>query len=97
MTVNTTLIKIGNSTGVIIPAKILKSLSLSGKDKVNISEENGRITICASTVNDKQTPFSALDAWYDENGYDDSENIDASLDYVASLRAGRNNKDIPRW
>lgn len=94
---NTTLIRIGNSTGVVIPAKILKSLSLSVKDKVSIGEENGRITLRKIPDNTEKTPFSALDSWCSENGYERPESIDDALDYIARIRSIRCNKDIPQW
>ncbi len=97
MMTNTTLIRIGNSTGVVIPARILKSLSLSVKDKVSIGEENGRITLRKVADNTEKTPFTALDLWCDENGYEKPESIDDALDYVARIRSTRSNKDIPQW
>ncbi len=97
MTTNTTLVKIGNSTGVIIPSKILKTLSLSAKDKVSIIEENGKIILYKPPKNEVQTPFSVLDTWYDENGYNQNGCADDALEYIATLRADRNNKNVPQW
>ena len=37
--------KIGNSTGMIIPAAIIKKLDLKEGDRVDIQDENGRIII----------------------------------------------------
>lgn len=37
--------KIGNSTGTIIPATILKKLDLKVGDRVDIEDDNGRIVI----------------------------------------------------
>lgn len=37
--------KIGNSTGTIIPASILKKLALKEGDRVDIHDDNGRILI----------------------------------------------------
>ena len=37
--------KIGNSTGMIIPAAIIKKLDLKEGDRVDIQDEDGRIII----------------------------------------------------
>lgn len=42
---HSTIRKFGNSKGVIIPAKLLRELTLAENDKVNINVENGRLTI----------------------------------------------------
>lgn len=71
MTTTSTLIRIGNSTGVIIPSRILKSLSLSVRDRIQFSEKNGEVTLRKLLEDEIETPFSALDAWCDDNGYAD--------------------------
>lgn len=40
-----TVRKIGNSTGVILPAIVLKTLKLKQGDSVNIETDNGKIVI----------------------------------------------------
>lgn len=97
MTTNATILRIGNSSGIIIPSAIMKSLSLSVRDKISICEENGKITLRKLPENKAETPFFALDAWCDENGYGEEDSLDEALEYVSGIRADRNNKDIPQW
>lgn len=97
MTTSTTILRIGNSSGVIIPSAIMKSLSLSVRDKVSICEENGKITLRKILENKVETPFSALDSWCDANGYGTEDFVDDALDYVEKIKVDRNNKDIPQW
>ncbi len=42
---NTTIRKIGNSEGIIIPKEILDRLGLKAGDSVEIREEDGRISL----------------------------------------------------
>ena len=44
----TSIRKIGNSTGVIIPAALLKKLNLSQGDKITIEENGGKIVISSA-------------------------------------------------
>lgn len=97
MTVNSSILKIGNSCGIIIPSKILKALSLSEKDSVLITEAGGRITIQKFEASEIETPFSALDRWCDERGYSSEEPIEEALGYVESLRSERKSKEIIQW
>ena len=97
MTMNTTILRIGNSSGIIIPSAIMKSLSLSVRDKISICEENGKITLRKLLDNKAETPFSALDVWCDENGYGGEDSLGEALEYVEGIRADRNNKEIPQW
>ena len=96
MTTNSTILRIGNSCGVIIPARIMKSLSLSERDVLSVTESDGKIILQKAADAEKVTPFSALDQWYRDNGFAGMDTNDA-LDYVAKIRAERNNKDIPQW
>lgn len=75
----------------------MKSLSLSVRDRISICEENGKITLSKLPDNAEETPFSALDAWCDEKGYGGEDSLDEALEYVAGIRADRNNKEIPQW
>lgn len=97
MTMNTTILRIGNSSGIIIPSAIMKSLSLSVRDKISICEENGKITLRKLPDNKAETPFSALDVWCDENGCGGEDSLGEALEYVEGIRADRNNKEIPQW
>jgi putative addiction module antidote len=42
---NTTIRKIGNSEGIIIPKEVLDRLGLKAGDSVEVREENGHISI----------------------------------------------------
>lgn len=97
MTTNSTILRIGNSCGVIIPAKILKSLALSARDEVSICADGGKITLRKIAGADKATPFSSLDTWYAEHGYGSEESVDDALEYVEKIRTERIDKDIPQW
>ncbi len=96
MTTNSTILRIGNSCGVIIPAKILKSLALGARDEVRISDDGGKITLTKIPEGKEITPFSALDDWCEKNGYGD-ESVEDSLEYVEKIRSERLDKDIPQW
>lgn len=54
----TKIIKIGNSLGIIIPAKILKKLSMREKDDIVIELRGPRLII--ESVATKEDPFAAL-------------------------------------
>lgn len=47
--------KIGNSTGMIIPATILKKYSLKIGDNLEIQDDNGRIVIVPTQIKPKYT------------------------------------------
>ena len=47
--------KIGNSTGTIIPASLLKKLNLKEGDRVDIQDDNGRIVIIPIRIKPKYT------------------------------------------
>ena len=89
-----TIIRIGNSKGVVIPARVLKSLTISEKDEVEIVECNGGIMIRKAQPVEKETPFSALDRWVAENGFNDSDPVTEALEYVESIRRTRTNKEL---
>ncbi len=97
MGTDTTIMKIGNSSGVIIPAAIMKSVSLSVRDKVSIAEENGKIVLSKISDSGSVTPFTRFDRLCDEKGYGDDRSAEAALDYVAKIKSDRKNKDIPQW
>lgn len=95
MTVCSNIIKIGNSRGVIIPARMLKSLLPDSDDKVRIEERDGEIVI--SRDRDlADSPFLALDTWCDEHGFeeDSAESIEI---YMQNLKSKRSNKEIKVW
>ncbi len=47
--------KIGNSTGTIIPASLLKKLDLKEGDRVDIQDDNGRILITPNRTRSQYT------------------------------------------
>ncbi|MEE9425240.1 MAG: AbrB/MazE/SpoVT family DNA-binding domain-containing protein [Methylococcales bacterium] len=47
--------KIGNSTGTIIPASLLKKLDLKEGDRVDIQDDNGRILISPNRTRPQYT------------------------------------------
>ncbi|MGI0483152.1 AbrB/MazE/SpoVT family DNA-binding domain-containing protein [Geminocystis sp. CENA526] len=48
-TIHTRLVKIGNSQGVRLPKTLLEIANI--KEQIDLSIENGKITICASEKN----------------------------------------------
>lgn len=95
MATSLNIIRIGNSNGIIIPARMLKALNLAEKDAVEVFEYGNELRIRKAGVG-SVTPFSELDAWNDAMGFED-ESIESIEAYASSLRAGRHNKDIPQW
>ena len=87
------ILKIGNSCGVIIPSQIMKSLSLSVKDTLKLSEVNGKIILQKMSDTAAESPFDALDRWCGERGYCDED----AQTCISNIRAARKNKDIPQW
>jgi len=53
--------KIGNSTGMIIPANILKKYGLNIGDQLDIQDDNGRIVIVPTKTKPKYTLTQLLD------------------------------------
>ena len=97
MTTTSTILKIGNSCGIIIPARILKSLSLGERDEITITETGGVITLRKCEQEAVETPFSRLDRWCEENGVLADESLEEILGYAEDVRSGRKNKEIPQW
>lgn len=96
MTANATIIRIGNSNGLIIPAKLLKSLALKEKDAVSLTETGGGIVLKKIVAEEPETPFSALDKWNHEHGYGE-ESVEEALSYIEAIRKSRVNKEISEW
>lgn len=92
-----TIIRIGNSNGVVIPSKIMKSLDLSERDTLVMKECEGGVFLKKVPENTPETPFSALDKWNDINGYSEEQTVEEILDYVDSIRGSRINKEISEW
>jgi len=51
----TNIRRIGNSSGMILPAAILKKLNLSEGDEIDISESGNKIVITAKKIKPKYT------------------------------------------
>jgi len=90
----TPVIRIGNSKGLILPASLLKSLSISERDEVSISEHDGGILIKKKTRSEKKTPFSVLDEWNEMNGFTGDDTLEESLEYAAEIKRYRRNKTV---
>ena len=80
----TTIIRIGNSKGIIIPAEILKKLSLTEKSSVNL-EIDGQTLRIEPASNAKEDPFSKLSGKW--GGNSDAHGISEAI------RACRVNKN----
>lgn len=94
MTTNVNIIKVGNSNGIIIPSSFLKALCLKEKDRVEISESNGILSL-RKVEELGETPFSFLDRWNDEHGYSDTfEDVNETLKVI---RSSREDKEIIVW
>lgn len=65
MTANTNIIRIGNSLGIILPAKMLKKLEAKERDIVKLDEKGGRIVL-SNPVKELCDPYAAISAggWY---------------------------------
>ena len=99
----TTLIRIGNSRGIIIPARILKKMKIGEGDKV-ILEENGEKGFSLRFVH-KEVPrtgvfigvFKELEKYYDPDN--DPWNNEDPVEYVRKLRdeSGVEKRILPDW
>lgn len=92
----TTVIRIGNSNGLVIPSKLLKRLSISERDVLEIKECDGGIILRKAEAEPARTPFSPLDEWNEEHGCAE-DTVEDVLHYVESLRKSRSNGEIKIW
>ena len=99
----TTLIRIGNSRGIIIPASILKKMKIGEGDKV-VLEENGDKGLSLRFVHKGAPrmgvfigPFKELEKYYDPDN-DPWDNEDP-VEYVRKLRdeSGVEKRVLPDW
>lgn len=94
----TRILRIGNSRGVIIPAEVLRELSLSETDRLDISTENGRIVLSAATGEEEfmgpfTGPFAELSG--DPTLWGGTM---SAVEYEDELRRGRHNvKEMETW
>lgn len=83
----TKLIRIGNSRGIVIPAKILKKYGADDNSSVSLEEEDGRLYLSFSKEEEPFTgPFTGpfKDFPFDENAWG-GQAINP-VDYVRKLR-----------
>ena len=86
----TTVIKIGNSRGIIIPSAILKKLGVKEGDKVKLEEKDGACTLTFLGEEEEPYtgpytgPFKALKDLVDEDAWG-GKDMDP-VEYVRQLR-----------
>ncbi len=86
----TKLINIGNSRGIVIPAKLLKKYKVDDNASVSLEEENGRIYLKFSPAEEEPYtgpftgPFKALKDLVDEDAWG-GKDMDP-VEYVRQLR-----------
>ena len=96
----TKLISIGNSRGIVIPAKLLKKYKVEDNASVSLEEENGRIYIKFSPAQEEPYsgpytgPFKALAPFKD---MEDPGGGEDAVEYVRKLRdsSGKEKRIIP--
>lgn len=90
------IIKIGNSKGLIIPSSILKELSLEEKDEVMLNIENG--LLCVKKIEEYKGPFTGIfsDLPRPEPGEPDPWGDKSGAETVEEWRSGRydRNKEL---
>ena len=99
----TTIIRIGNSRGIIIPSSILKKLGLKEGSKVRLEETASRtFTLSFPEEEEPYTgpftgPFKALADLVDEDAWG-GRDLDP-VEYVRQLRddTGKERRIIPEW
>ncbi len=97
----TKLIRIGNSRGIVIPAKILKKYGVDDNATVSLEEEDGRLYLSFSKEEEPFTgPFTGpfKDFPFDENAWG-GQAINP-VDYVRKLRdtgSVTERRVIPEW
>ena len=94
----TQILRIGNSKGVILPASILRELSLSERDDLDISTEGGKIILSPLP---KETPFTGpFTGPFAELSGDPELGGGAmsAAEYENELRRGRHNvEEMETW
>ena len=94
----TRITRIGNSRGVNIPAEVLRELSLSEADRLDISTEDGKIVLSAASGEDDFTgpftgPFAELSG--DPALWGGSM---SAVEYEDELRRGRHRvEEMETW
>ena len=99
----TTIIRIGNSRGIIIPSAILKRLGVKEGAKVRLEEkEEGSFVLSFPPEEEPYTgpftgPFKALADIVDEDAWG-GRDVD-SVEYIRQLRddTGLEKRELPEW
>lgn len=98
----TTVIRIGNSRGIILPAALLKKFGAREGSKVHLEEgDNGKLLLGFQTAEEAFTrpftgPFAPLAEWRDEEAWGGKET--EALAYAEMLHESRvNTREIPEW
>ena len=98
----TSIIKIGNSRGIIIPSSILKKFHVKEGAKVKLEEKDGALTMSFIEEEEPYTgpftgPFKALKDLVDEDGWG-GRDMDPA-EYVRQMRdsTGKEGRIIPEW
>ena len=92
MTTNTNIIRIGNSLGIILPAKMLKKLEAKERDILKLEEMSGRIVL-SNPVKESCDPFAAISAggWYGKT----RQETDDLAAYLHDSRINTREIDMP--
>ena len=87
-----TIIKIGNSKGVIIPASLLKKLSLGTGDEILLNIDGDKLVIRKNLeyTGPFTGPFAALKDCQVDWGM-------SGVEYEDMLRSGRFGREIEEW
>ena len=99
--IKTSLIRIGNSRGIVIPSRILKKYGGKEIDTVYLEDSEEGLSLRFSKPEEPYTlpftgPFSALAPYRDEEAWGGAE-VDA-LDVARALYESRvNTREIPEW
>ena len=95
----TTIIRIGNSKGILIPASLIKKLGIKDKDQVTIVEKDGCLELSFSRQEEPFTgpftgPFAELAQYRNED-----DPWGDPVEYVRQLRdeTGYEKRQIPQW
>lgn len=95
----TTVIRIGNSKGIIIPAAILKKMNVKEGSKVRLEEAGDGIKLCFNAEEEPFTgPFTGpfKDLPHDEESWGGKEM--SALEYARLLHDSRvNTRETPQW
>ena len=98
MKTKTQVLRIGNSKGVILPAGVLKELSLSERDSLDIRTEDGKIILSKTPEDECFTgpftgPFAELSGEKELWG-----GTMTAVEYEDELRRGRHQvKEMETW